>query len=499
MIELWQAVFRQDWVTTVFLSAATISVAVLLTYTLLQFHLLWLYVRYGLKRNEPAAPLAASECPHVAVQVPIYNEVYMAAGVIRSVAALDWPADRLHIQILDDSDDGVTTDRIREACATAKAAGVDVVALRRPDRTGYKAGNLANGLLHTDAPFIAVIDADFRPRPDFLQKVMPRFTDPGIGCVQTRPEHANREFSWLTLAQALMHDAFYLVEQQARHASGCFTRFNGTGAVWRRSALDAAGGWQFDTISEDMDLAYRAQITGWRIYFDMDVQVPAELPVSVQDFKIQQYRWAKGRAQVIRKVLPSLLRTPLPLRVKAHALLDLLNIYMVPAGMVLAIGSLWFVLVGWHPWLAVISGPFMVAQASAMLLPLFTLAALRHYGKGWRGTAREWLRCFPLTLPLLLALAPLMTAGLVSGLLKRPPVFHATAKYNVMELDANWKSRRFPWHGIHRSTWLEGMFALYFAFALWAGISLGVLTLLAFHSILALGYATVFTYSIYRA
>lgn len=499
MIETWQALFRQEWVSTVFISVATVSVGVLLAYTVLQFHLLWLYLRFGLKRVEPLAPLADSDCPRVTVQVPIYNEVFMAEGVIRSVAALDWPADRLHIQILDDSDDGTTTDRIREACAMAKSAGVDIVTLRRPDRTGYKAGNLDKGLRHTDAPFIALIDADFRPRPDFLRKVMPHFADPGIGCVQTRPEHANREFSWLTLAQALLHDAFYLVEQQARHASGCFTRFNGTGAVWRRSALEDAGGWQFDTISEDMDLAYRAQIRGWRIHFDKEVSVPAELPVSVQDFKIQQYRWAKGRVQVIRKVLLPLLRKPMPIRVKAHALLDLLNIFMVPAGMVLAVGSLWFVLGGSHPWLPSLTGLFLASQFSAVLLPVFTFAALRHYGSDWTHTVREWFRCFPLTLPLLLALAPLITAGLVSGLLGRPPVFHATAKYNVMEMDADWKSRRFVWHGIHRSTWLEGFFALFFAFAIWAGLSVGVFSLLLFHMILATGYATVFTYSIYRA
>lgn len=499
MIDAWQAAFQQEWVSVLFLSVATVSVAVMLAYTVLQFHLLWLYLRHGLAPDPAPSGSDEDSLPHVAVQVPIYNEIYMVEGVVRSVCALDWPSDRLHIQILDDSDDGVTTDRIRAACEEARARGVDVVALRRPDRTGYKAGNLANGLTQTAAPFIAVIDADFRPRPDFLRKVMPWFADGRIGCVQTRPEHANREFSWLTLAQALLHDAFYLVEQQARHAAGCFTRFNGTGAVWRRSALEDAGGWQFDTISEDMDLAYRAQIRGWRIHFDRSVTVPAELPVSVQDFKIQQYRWAKGRVQVIRKVLGPLLRTPMPVRVKAHALLDLLNIYMVPAGVVLAVGSLWFVLGGSHPWLAWLGGFFLAAQASAVLLPIFTFLALRHYGSGWKDAAREWVRCFPLSLPLLLALAPLITAGLVSGLLKRPPVFHATAKYNVMEMDADWKARRFAWHGIHRSTWLEGALALYFAFAIWAGVTLGVFTLVVFHSILATGYATVFTYSIYRA
>ncbi len=476
-----------------------VSVLIVVAVSLAQFHLFYLFLRYGLRSSPPADPFAPGEHPEVVIQIPVYNEVYVVERVIDRCARQTYPQDRFRVQVCDDSDDTETGPRIAAAVERARALGCSIEVVRRPDRVGYKAGNLANALRHDNAPFIAVIDADFAPDPDFLERVMPRFRDERIACVQTRPKHMNRDFGWITYAQAMLHDAFYLVEQQARHMAGCFIRFNGTGGIWRRTALIDAGGWQHDTISEDMDLAYRAQLKGWTLFYDKDVQVPAELPVSVNDVKIQQYRWAKGRAQVIRKTLGSLLRTPLPARVKVHALLDMLNIFAVPAGLILVMSSVWFVVGASHPLMPVMTKLLVFAQVNAILLPMYTFAAMRAYGVTPLGTLREWLRSFPTFFPLILAMAPLATAALFSGLFGRTAVFHATLKYNVNDLGRQWTTRRFLTHGISKSTWVEGALALYFAIGIGMGVALGMIALVPFHSILFIGYGFVFIASVLKA
>lgn len=493
MIDAWQDVFRNDGISSLFILLATGSAGILTVYSIGQFHLFWLFWRRG-RRTAAAVRSAAGEVrPLVSVHIPFYNETAVVDGTIAAATALAWPVDRLRIRILDDSTDAVTTERIRSAVDAARGIGFDIAMLRRPDRIGFKAGNMAHAFAQEDAEFIAIFDAEFRPKPDFLESVMPRFRDARIGCVQTRPWHSNRGFSWLTGAQALFHDSFFLVEQQGRHASGCFTRFNGSGAVWRRAAIEDAGGWQTDVVSEDLDLSYRAQLKGWRIWFDIDVSVPSELPLSVSDVKKQQRRWAKGRAQAIRKFMPDLIRAEIPAMVKAHAWLDLLNIFIVPAMLVLSIGSLWFVFDGQHPWLPVAVPLLVLSQVSAVLMPMFTLSALWHDLRDRNRTLLEWLRAFPSTLALFFALAPSISAGLVSGLANRPPSFHNTAKYNVAE-GAPVAKRA----DLRHVAWLEGVLAAYFAFGVWAGLSLGVWALLLFHGILAVGYASVFLYSFRR-
>jgi cellulose synthase/poly-beta-1,6-N-acetylglucosamine synthase-like glycosyltransferase len=498
MFDFWQSATHDPLVFLVVVLVA-ISVLIVMAVSVAQFHLFYLFLRYGLRTSPSAEPFTPGEHPEVVIQIPIYNEVYVAERVIDRCARQTYPQDKFRVQVCDDSDDTETGPRIALAVDRARALGCSIEVVRRPDRVGYKAGNLANALRHDSAPFIAVIDADFAPEPDFLERVMPRFRDERIGCVQTRPQHMNRDHGWITYAQAMLHDAFYLVEQQARHMAGCFIRFNGTGGIWRRTALVDAGGWQHDTISEDMDLAYRAQLKGWTLFYDKDVQVPAELPVSVNDVKIQQYRWAKGRAQVIRKTLANLIRTPLPARVKVHALLDMLNIFAVPAGLILVMSSIWFVVGSLHPLLPVMTKLLVFAQVNAILLPMYTFAAMRPYGITPLGTLREWLRSFPTFFPLILAMAPLATAALFSGLFGRSAVFHSTLKYNVNDLGRKWKSRRFLTHGISRSTWVEGALALYFVTGIGLGIALGMMALVPFHSILFIGYGFVFIASVLKA
>jgi cellulose synthase/poly-beta-1,6-N-acetylglucosamine synthase-like glycosyltransferase len=269
-------------------------------------------------------PAGDDNLPLVTVQLPIYNERYVAARLIDAVAGLDWPADRLHIQVLDDSTDDTTAV---SAAALARYAerGCNIEHVCRPSRIGYKAGALQHGLASSAADFVAIFDADFVPAADFLRQTMPSFADPAVACVQARWGHINAEESGFTQAQALGFDGHFIVEKQARHAVGAFIHFNGSAGVWRRAAIDAAGGWQADTLTEDLDLRYRAQLAGWRIVYRGDVVTPAELPVQMDAFRIQQHRWAKGGMQTAVKLLGPLWRAPQPLWRKVTGTLHLTN------------------------------------------------------------------------------------------------------------------------------------------------------------------------------
>ena len=253
-----------------------------------------LHLRGRRRPRSTAPPLAV--WPTVTVQLPIYNERYVARRLLEAVGALDYPADRLEIQVLDDSTDE-TTAIVIETAQTLAGRGLEVVHLHRRERAGFKAGALAAGLKEASGEFIAIFDADFVPPPDFLRRTLPHFADPGVAVVQTRWGHLNRDFSLLTVAQALGIDGHFAVEQAARARSGLFLNFNGTAGVWRRTAIDDAGGWTHDTLTEDLDLSYRAQLRGWRIEYRPEIVCPAELPVLVTGFKSQQRRWAQGSIQ----------------------------------------------------------------------------------------------------------------------------------------------------------------------------------------------------------
>lgn len=286
--------------------------------------------------NTVSAQLAdapSQQVPKVTVQLPLFNERHVASRLLDAVLALDWPSECLQIQLLDDSTDD-TSQIISASIGRLDLTQVEVQHVRRPDRNGFKAGALQYGLNGATGEFIAIFDADFIPQPDFLRRTIPRFSDPGIGCVQTRWDHVNPHSSMLTEAQALGIDGHFKVEQFVRDRIGAFLNFNGTAGVWRRASMEEAGGWQHDTLTEDLDLSYRAQLSGWRIAFEGDVAVPAELPVQVNAFKRQQFRWAKGSLQTAIKLLPRLWRAPGPGWRKILGTLHLTN-YMVHPFMVL--------------------------------------------------------------------------------------------------------------------------------------------------------------------
>ena len=305
-----------------------------------RYYLVYLYMKNKEKAPAPLPPLDV--LPPVTVQLPIFNEMYVADRLIGAVCELDYPKDLLEIQVLDDSTDE-TTAIAELAVRRYSAKGFDIKYLHRVDRTGFKAGALEAGLNEASGQFIAIFDADFVPPSDFLMRTLPYFaTDPKIGMVQARWGHINQDYSLLTKIQAILLDAHFVLEHGGRNRAGCFFNFNGTAGIWRREVIPDAGGWQHDTLTEDLDLSYRAQLRGWRFVFLPDLVCPAEVPVEMNSFKSQQHRWAKGSIQTCIKLLPRILRSKQPLAVKAEAffhlsanfnylLMSILSILMFPS------------------------------------------------------------------------------------------------------------------------------------------------------------------------
>ena len=307
-----------------------IYVIVALGLSLYGFHEILLLILYLLHRGKKAPPPELKETPFVTIQLPIYNEAHVVERLIDAVANLDYPRDRFEIQVLDDSTDE-TIFLAEEKARKWRRQGVNVTVLHRGRRDGFKAGALAEGLKYARGEFIAIFDADFIPQPDFLRRTIPYFLrNPRLGMVQVRWGHLNRDYSPLTRAQAIALDGHFVVEQTARNRTGLFMNFNGSGGVWRKSCIEDAGGWHKDTLSEDMDLSYRAQLKGWQCLYLPEVVAPAEIPPQLNAFKRQQFRWAKGSIQCLMKLGSSLLRSHQPWFRKAEGIIHLSSYLIHP-------------------------------------------------------------------------------------------------------------------------------------------------------------------------
>jgi cellulose synthase/poly-beta-1,6-N-acetylglucosamine synthase-like glycosyltransferase len=388
--------------------------------------LTWVFLRH---RGE-AVPMASppTKWPRVTVQLPIFNELHMVERLLAAAAALDYPRDRLQIQLLDDS-----TDETRTLAALTisrlKAAGVDAVHLARQERAGFKAGALAAGLQQATGELIAILDADFVPPSDFLRRVVPSFADPRVGCVQTRWGHMNRDYSVLTQTQALGMDGHFVVEQAARSHSGLFINFNGTAGVWRRTCIDDAGGWTADTLTEDLDLSYRAQLRGWRIAYLPDVIVPAELPAQVSAFKRQQARWAQGSIETALKLAGRLLRSEHPWRIKLEGVIHLTG-YMVHP-LMLCLVLLTLPMSRSHSWVLHWVPLLMTAAVGPPLL--YAVAASAD------ATApHARLRYLPVLVLLGTGIALSNTLAVLRALLGRRQVFQRTPKFDLRHKGDRW-------------------------------------------------------------
>jgi cellulose synthase/poly-beta-1,6-N-acetylglucosamine synthase-like glycosyltransferase len=410
---------------------------------------------------------SARRLPSVTVQLPIYNEQHVVERLIDSVAALDYPRRLLEVQVLDDSTDE-TTAIVAELVARHRSQGLDIHHVRRTDRVGYKAGALREGLRSAEGELIAVFDADFTVPKDFLMRTVPFFDEPRVGMVQTRWGHINRDYSFLTRAQAIGIDGHFGVEQGARAWSGLLLNFNGTAGLWRRAAIDDAGGWLERTLTEDLDLSYRAQLKGWKMVYLPDVVCPAELPVQLHGFKTQQRRWAKGSIQTAKHLLPELWRSPLPLFTKAQASLHLTHYLVHPLMLSVVVLSLPLLMRGFYfsAWTPLLLTATLLALATFGPSSLY-LYALDQFGPEGRG---RW-RYLPVLVCLGTGIALSNTKAVAEALVGHTSGFVRTPKFKVERRDDTWA-------GKHYAAFLDRMTAIEL---LLAGYSLLALVLFVVH------------------
>jgi cellulose synthase/poly-beta-1,6-N-acetylglucosamine synthase-like glycosyltransferase len=399
------------------------------------FNILLTVGLYWRKRVQHIETPPLTDVPHVTVQLPIYNELYVVERLIDAAVALDWPGERLQIQVLDDSDDE-TTALARARVEYHRRRGCDITLLHRTERRGFKAGALALGLEHARGEFIAVFDADFVPPRDFLRRTIPHLVaQPQVGLVQTRWGHLNDTYSPLTRAEALALDGHFVIEQTARHRNHLLFNFNGTAGVWRRACIEDAGGWQGDTLSEDLDLSYRAQMHGWQFIFLPDVVAPAELPPQIHAYKRQQYRWAKGSTQVLLKLGARVLTAPgLSLFQRIEGLLHLsgyvMNVLMLTLLLTLV--------------------PLIILDTrfpDVMLYFSFAMfGPMAMYALSQRALYPDWLarfRYFAVLLLLGTGIALNNTLAVLEAFTRRENTFRRTPKFRVENAKDVWQAKRY--------------------------------------------------------
>jgi len=433
-------------------------------------HRYWMvYLYYKHKKNkttEPAVHFPLDDLPRVTVQLPIFNEQYVVDRLLDAVCRLEYPKDNLDIQLLDDSTDE-TREVARLLVERYAALGNPVVYLHRDNREGFKAGALAEGLKSSKGEFVAIFDADFVPPPDFLLKCIHHFTDPKIGMVQTRWTHINRNYSLLTQVEAILLDGHFVLEHSARSRSGVFFNFNGTAGMWRRRAIDEAGGWEHDTLTEDTDLSYRAQLKGWKFLYLQDVECPAELPVEMTAFKTQQARWAKGLIQVSKKILPCVLKSDVSRHQKIEAVYHLTANLSYPLMIVLSVLLLPAMIIRFYQgWFQMLYIDLPLFMASTFSISSFYLVSQKElFPKSWPRA----LLYLPLLMSLGIGLTITNTIAVLEALVGKETAFARTPKYRVEskkdKVGATKYRKRLGW-----VPWIELLIGAYFALAIFYAI-----------------------------
>ncbi len=465
-----------------------IALLIICLFSLGQFNLAWHYMKAKKEEADTIKPMEVY--PSVVVQLPVYNELYVVERLLESVAALNYPQDKFLIQVLDDSDDE-TVDVIAKKVNELKERNVPIEHVRRPERVGYKAGALQYGMQQTDAEFIAIFDADFLPEKDFLLKTMGHFEDAKIGMVQTRWGHLNQNYSILTQMQAFGLNAHFTVEQKGRQAAGSFINFNGTAGVWRKQCIEQAGGWQHDTLTEDLDLSYRAQLKGWKFHFLEDVVSPAELPVLIPAIKSQQYRWTKGAAETARKTLPSVLRANLKFPTKLRAVMHLLNSSVFLFLMIAAVLSIPMLYIKeFNPELGIIFDLGSIFLIGFFAMGLFYWASTKTVHPEY--TFKFFATQFPLFLMFSMGLALHNSIAVIEGLLGVKTPFIRTPKFNILVKGDSWKGNVYLKRVFSPVMILEGLLAAYFIFGIVSGFRLEDYGLMFFHLMLAAGFGFIF-------
>lgn len=434
-------------------------VGVLALYGFHRYCILFLYLKH--RKDVPTPQGRFETLPKVTVQLPVFNEMYVVERLLNSVAALDYPRELLHIQVLDDSTD--ETVLLAEAgVQQLREQGFNVEYIHRTDRTGFKAGALENGLQTCEGEFILILDADFVPKPNLLRDTIHYFTDPKVGMVQSRWGHINRDYSMLTRIQAMFLDGHLVLEQTARSRAGRFINFNGTAGLWRRSCIVAAGGWQHDTLTEDLDLSYRAQLEGWRFLFLKDLVTPAELPVDMNGFRSQQHRWTKGSIQTCKKILGTVWRSKLPLLVKVEATVHLTSNFAY-----LLLVFLCILLHEAPKCSDLLAGPWRAVLFDIPVFLFACLSAVIFYAVAQReNSPKTWMRELPY-MPLLLALGIGMSISNAKAVLEavfnHESEFTRTPKYGIERKTQRWSPKKYP--ALKSALpFVELAFAIYFTY-----------------------------------
>ncbi|HEX8040913.1 MAG TPA: cellulose synthase family protein [Chryseosolibacter sp.] len=469
----------------------TFSLFYLFIFSLGQLHLTYIYVRSA--REKKINPLPGAFEPSVTIQLPVYNEKYVVERLIDAVARIDYPKEKLQIQILDDSTDE-TSGIIYQKIEWLKKFGMNIAHIRRADRAGFKAGALGAGLSEAKGEFIVMFDADFIPEADFLRRTLPYFADPRIGVVQTRWGHINKDYSLITRLQAFGLDAHFSIEQSARNQAGSFINFNGTCGIWRKSCILDAGGWSSDTLTEDLDLSYRAQLKGWKFKYLEDVVTPGELPVLMPAIKLQQYRWNKGAAETARKLIGKVIHADLPRLQKVHAFLHLFNssvfLALLSAGL-LSLALLF--LNNDNRTVDVLLRIGIVFWVGFFSVAVFYWTATRRFHAD---ANRKFIILFPAFLVVSMGLSLHNSIAVVEGWLGIKTPFIRTPKFNIVDKRGSWLNNSYLKPKVNLITLLEGLLCVSFIFGMIRGIEMNETSLLFFHALLAIGFGTVFLSSL---
>jgi len=482
-----------DWAVIILYFSILALLAILGAYRVRMVYQFW---RYRHIKPRPKRRFAESELPRITVQLPLFNEMYVVERLLESVTGLDYPRPLLEIQVLDDSTD--ETVRIaRAAVEKYKQRGFDIQYIHRADRTGFKAGALENGMKMANGQFIAIFDADFLPRPDCLRQMVDFFTEERIGMVQMRWGHINANYSLLTRIQEVLLDGHFVVEQASRNRTGAFFNFNGTAGMWRREAIEWSGGWQHDTLTEDTDLSFRAQLMGWKFVYLLDEDAPAELPVEMNAFKAQQRRWAKGLVQVGMKLMPRLWKHPqLTFQQKVELFFRLFGNCAAMLLIVLSVLHVPVLIVRFN------QGLFHMLLLDAPLMIFATFSVVSFYGSAihYRYPNEKWrLWLIPLAMAMGIGLVFSNTRAVLEALFRVRSGFVRTPKYNVESRRDNWLRAAMKYRRKRGLLpYIELAFALYFVFAIYYAIRSNIYATIPFLLIFLLGYGYMAVMSLFQ-
>jgi cellulose synthase/poly-beta-1,6-N-acetylglucosamine synthase-like glycosyltransferase len=469
-----------------------VALSILFIFGLHGFIMIYYYNKYkNVKHKQKPECIPDAK---VTIQLPLYNELYVVERLIETVCEIDYPKELLEIQVLDDSTDE-TVNIVSAMVEKKKAEGFDICHIRRGSREGYKAGALKEGLRIAKGEFVAIFDADFIPQKEFLKKTLSFFSDDKVGMVQTRWEHLNGDYSMLTKAQALALDGHFVIEQSVRNKAGFFINFNGTGGVWRKSCIVDAGNWHADTLAEDLDLSYRAQLNGWRFVYLKDFTSPAELPNEISALKTQQFRWTKGHIETAKKILPLVWKSSVPFRVKMQATVHLTSNLVFPFILLAAILNVPLIFIknsGSHEAYFAVMSIFVLAFVSSFMFYLYSQRDIR---TDWR----KKIVLFPLFMAGSMGFAVNNSRAVIEGLLSRKSEFVRTPKFNEKDGNSAAAGKKYGNRKLGLSVYVELMMAVYCLIGICSSLYFLEIAALPFQILFFSGFAFVSLTSIKHA